>query len=98
GRSHFIAGAVKALIAIDWTAVISFAGVVVDDIQDDSDARLMKRFHHAFEFEWEAVGAATRVLSMSRKEVQRHGAPIVALLWIALKNWHELDHRDPQLF
>jgi len=77
--------------------VISFSGVVVYHIQYDPYACVMKGFDHAFEFELVAVRAATRVLSMWRKEVQRHVAPKVAFLWITLKNWHELHDRDPQL-
>src|SRR6516164_2600125 len=59
GRRHVVAGAVKALIAVDWTAVISFASVVVHYIQYDADACLIKRFHHVLEFKVLAIGAGT---------------------------------------
>src|SRR5215510_4194418 len=38
GRHHVIAGAVKTLIAVNWTAVIPFASVVVHHIQYDPEA------------------------------------------------------------
>src|ERR1700722_1027466 len=96
-RHHVVAGAVEALIAVSWTTVISLAGVVVHHIQYDPDACLMKGLHHVLEFKVLAVRAGARVLRMWRKEVQRHVAPVVTFLRIALKNWHQLDNRDPKL-
>src|SRR4029077_6721385 len=98
GGHHVVAGAVEALITVNWTAVIPFAGVVVYDIQHDPDACFMKSFHHAFEFEMLVVRIGARILRMWRKEVQRHIAPVIAFLRVALKNRHELYNRDPQLF
>src|SRR5262249_31685991 len=64
GRCHVVAGAVKAFVTIDWTAVISFAGMVVNDIKHDPNACLVKRFHHVLEFKVLAVGSRTRILRM----------------------------------
>src|SRR4029077_11772071 len=46
GGRHVVAGAVKTFVAIDWSAMISFASVVVHDIQHDPNACLVKRLHH----------------------------------------------------
>ena len=97
GRQHVVAGAVEALIAVDRASVVALAGVVVNNIKHDPDARLMKRLHHVLEFEvLLVVVAVTGILRVRREEVQRHVAPVVALLRIALKNRHQLDNRDPE--
>ena len=77
--------------------MISFAGVVVNHIEHDTDACLVKRFHHVLEFKVLAVGAGTRILGMWRKEVQGHVAPEIAFLRVPLKNRHQFDNRNPKL-
>ena len=79
--------------------MISFTGVVINNIKHYADARLMKRLHHISEFKvLLIIVAGIRVLGVGREEVQRHIAPVVTLLWIALENRHQFDHSDPELF
>ena len=42
------------------------------------------------------IVSGTRVLRMGSEEVQRHVAPIIVLLWVALKNRHQLHNGDPE--
>ena len=44
------------------------------------------------------IVAGTGVLGMRGEEIQRHVAPIVALLRVPLKNRHQLDNRDSEIF
>src|SRR5580704_15762351 len=79
--------------------MVAFAGVVVHHVEDDSDASLMKSLHHVFEFEMLlTTRRSARVLCMRSEEIQRHVAPVVALLWITLKDRHELDNCYPEFF
>src|SRR5215475_6954089 len=50
GGRHVIAGAVQALVAVDRTALISFAGMVVNNIEHDPNTGLVKSLYHVFEF------------------------------------------------
>ena len=77
--------------------MITLASVVVHDVKNYPDTRLMKRFHHISKFKvLLIIVASTRVLCMRRKEVQRHVAPVVSFLWIALKYRHQLDNGYPE--
>ncbi len=88
-RHHVIAGAVDALIAVNRASVVAFAGMVVHNVKYHAHAGLMKCFHHVSEFDVLLVlVAGTRVLGVRREKVQGHVSPIVALLRVALKNWH----------
>src|SRR5258708_40122955 len=97
GGQHVITCGVETLEAVDWSPVITLAGVVVHHVENYSDTSLMKGLYHVSKFEvLLIIIASTRVLRMWREEIQRHVAPIVPLLWIALKNRHQLDNRYPE--
>ena len=55
--------------------LVAFAGVVVDDVQDDFDACRMERLHHHFEF---AQRAGRGVAHLGREEADAVIAPVVA--------------------
>ena len=58
--------------------VISFRGVIVDDVENDLDARGVEISHHRFELRHLAAGrAAARVLGFRREEADRVVTPIV---------------------
>src|SRR5580700_7218142 len=97
GGHHVIAGAVETLKAVDRPFVIALASVVVYDVQHHADISLMKSLHHILEFEMLLISTVcVRVLSMRREEIQRHVAPVVAFLWITLKNRHQFYNRHPE--
>src|SRR5882762_10009356 len=97
GGQHVIASGVETLVAVDRSLVIALASVVVDDIEHDADTSLVKSLDHVSKFEvLLIIVAVTRVLCMRREKVQRHVAPIVALLWIALKDRHQFDNGYPE--
>ena len=57
----------------------------------------MKVFHHLLEFKPQLFGMlSARILGMRREEIQRHIAPVVAFLRVALKNRHQLDNRHSE--
>src|SRR6267378_4373183 len=97
GGQHVIASGVETFVAVDRSLVIALASVVVDDIEHDADTSLVKSLDHVSKFEvLLIIVAVTRVLRMRREEVQRHVAPVVALLWIALKDRHQFDNGYPE--
>ena len=73
--------------------MVAFGGVVVDHVEPHLDARRVERLHHRPEF-FERV--AVRVRLMGREEVQRHVAPVVALLRIELVDREQLHNRDAE--
>src|SRR6266851_6909608 len=86
GGQHVIARGVENLEAVDWSPVITLASMVVHHVENYPDTSLMKCLYHISKFKvLLIVVASTRVLRMRREEVQRHAAPVVLLLWIALK-------------
>ena len=79
--------------------MVSFTSVVVHNVKHHAHAGLMKCFHHISEFNVLLIlDAGTRVLGVRREKVQGHVSPIVALLRVALKNRHQLDNSDAELF
>ncbi len=79
--------------------MVAFASVVVHNVKYHPDTGLMKSLHHVSKFQvLLVVVSSARVLRMRREEVQRHVAPVVALLGVALINRHELDNRYSEFF
>src|SRR5208283_55335 len=98
GRQHVIARAVDTLKAVDWPPVVALAGMVVHDVEYYRDTSLMKSLHHVSKFKMlPIIITGAGVLRVRCEEIQRHVAPVVALLWVALKNRHQLDNRYPEL-
>ena len=52
-----------------WTEVIAFGRVVVDDVENDFDARTVKRFDEIFEFEDLLAALSARRVLVVRREV-----------------------------
>ena len=74
--------------------MIAFAGVVVDHIQPHFDIGLVAGAHQRAEF---VVRVAAGIGVVRGEEVERHVAPVVALLRIELVDGHQLDHGHAQL-
>ena len=86
-------------------AFVAFRGVVIDDVEDDLDARLMQRLHHGPELFHHIRGMrlARRVGALRREETQRVVTPVIVqplFLEVAVigevLNGHQLDGRDPE--
>jgi len=92
-RHHVVGGVVNSPETVDRSAVPPFGGVVVDNVEDDFDARFMKGADHRAKLV-AGIPAKGGVLAMRREEVQRHVAPVVAFLRVELLDGLELDHRD----
>jgi hypothetical protein len=79
--------------------VIALAGVVVHDVEDHTNSSFMKGLHHVFELKVLLVVITRACVPRVRcEEVQRHIAPVISFMRIALKNGHQLDDRDPEVF
>jgi hypothetical protein len=71
---------------------------LVDDVENYFNVRIVKGFHHRAELAVVAEHLRIAcVLVVRREKVQRHVAPVIAFLRIALKHRHQLDHRDPEV-
>ena len=93
-RQQVIAAVVHAAVAVGRAVGAGFVGVVVDDVEPHLDPGGVKRLHHRPEF---VERVAVRVRLMGREEMERHVAPVVALLRIELVNRQQLDNRDAEL-
>jgi hypothetical protein len=93
-REQVIAAVVHAAVTVRRPGFVPFGGVVVDHVEPHFDARRVECLYHRPEF---FEGLAVRVRLMGREEVQRHVAPVVALLRIELVDREQLDDRDTEL-
>src|ERR1035441_4651343 len=71
---------------------------VVNNIQHDEDAGLVKSPDHMLELKMLTIINTRCVLRVRREEVEGHVSPIVTLVRIALKYGHEFDDCYPKLF
>src|SRR5215813_4169691 len=98
GGQHVISRAIKALEAVDGAPMITLARMVVDDVEHNPDASVMKSLHHVSELKMLLIVVACAcVLGVGREEIQGHVAPVVVLVGIALKNRHQFDNGYPEL-
>ncbi|CAB4687869.1 unannotated protein [freshwater metagenome] len=74
--------------------LILFSGVVVDHIEQDLDAYIVKGLNHFDELAFGVV--AGNVFVMQRAPGQRHVSPIAALKRIALVHRQQLNRRHAQ--
>ena len=104
GDEPVVRGVVYAAEAESRPEVVALRGVVVDDVEDDFDARFVQRADHGLELvDLLASLAAACVTVMRRKESDRVVSPVVAerhveqsLVLNKLVDRHELDSRDAQ--
>src|SRR5208283_568112 len=93
GRRHVISCAAKALEAVDGTAMVALTCVVVNNVEHHGNSRSVESLDHFSKFKMLPIVITSRgILRMRCEEVQRHIAPIVALLGIALKYRHQFDN------
>ena len=86
---HVIRGVVDAAQMIRGAELILFSGVVVDHVEQNLDAHIVKGLDHFYEL---AFGVVSRnVFVMQRAPGQRHVAPITALKWVALVHRQQLN-------
>ena len=77
--------------------MISFTRMVVHNVEHHSDSGFVKSLDHILEFEMLLIIATGAILRVRREEVQRHVAPIVSFVRVALKDGHQLDNGDPKV-
>ena len=75
--------------------MVPLGRVVVDDVEDDRDPRLVQGLDHRLELA-ARVGRVGGVGPVGGEEVQRHVAPVVPLLRVVLLHREQLDDRDAQ--
>jgi hypothetical protein len=100
-----VRGVVDALERQRGPEVVALGGVVVDDVEDDLDARLVQGAHHALELLHVLTGRGVAgVLVVRREEADRVVAPVVAQALLLqgvvldeLVHRHELDRGDAEV-
>ena len=71
--------------------------MVVHNVEHYSDSGFVKGLDHILEFDMVLIIAMGAILRVRREEVQRHVAPIVSFVRVALKDGHQLDNGDPKV-
>ena len=78
GHEPVVARVVDALEGEHRPEVVALGRVVVDDVENHLDTRLVQGFHHAFELEHLLAAGAGRGVERVRREVaDRRVAPVV---------------------
>ena len=78
GHEAVVRRVVDALEREHRAEVVALGGVVVDDVEDDLDARLVQRLHHPLELAHLLAGrAGRRVVGVRREVADRAVAPVV---------------------
>src|SRR5215469_627452 len=89
---HVITCTAETLEAVDGAAVVALTRVVINNIEHHGNSCLVESLDHLSEFKMlPIVITSGGILRMRREEVQRHIAPIVGLLRVALKYGHQFD-------
>ncbi len=90
-----IGAVVDPFETIHGVVVVSFAHVILNDIENDLDVRSMKGLDHFTELiTWLLSGLRPCIRMVRRKKADRHIAPVIPFLRIDLKHEHQLDCRD----
>ncbi len=77
--------------------MVALTRMVINNIEHDGDSCFVESLDHVSEFKiLPIVITSGGILRMRCEEVQRHIAPIVALLRIALKYRHQFDDCYPE--
>ena len=103
-REPVVRGVVDALEREHRAEVVAFGRVVVDDVEDHLDARVVHRLHHLLELlDLLAEVAARAVLAVRREVADRVVAPVVAqphlhepVVVDELVHRHQLDRGDAE--
>ena len=97
-RHQIVGAVVDPLVAVDRARVIALARVVVDDVEDHLDIRLVQRLDHVAKLVVLRLDRVVAEIAMvGGEEVQRHVAPVVAVGRVVLEHRHQLHHGDAQV-
>ena len=77
--------------------MISLTRMVVHNVEHYGDSGFVKGLDHILEFDMVLIIAMGAILRVRREEVQRHVAPIVFFVRVALKDGHQFDNGDPKV-
>ncbi len=93
-----VSAVIDPLEAVHRAPMVALGRVVVHYVENHLDVgRVQCLDHRAKLVVLVAFLAGAGILLVRRKEIQRHVAPVVALLWIKLEHRHQFDRRNAQI-